>query len=101
MDESSTCADSMITDIVDDCEREKVNDLEQDEAVNEICDKLSDTNVSEPNELEDELEELQNKLEDYEENEYDEEACWQTEEWKNKEKHVFILSSAGKPIYSR
>lgn len=33
--------------------------------------------------------------------ENEEEIFWQTEEWKHKKKHVFILSSAGKPIYSR
>lgn len=29
-----------------------------------------------------------------------EEIYWQTWEWKSKQ-HIFILSSAGKPIYSR
>lgn len=32
--------------------------------------------------------------------EHEEEIYWQTAEWKSK-KHVFVLSSAGKPIYSR
>jgi len=27
--------------------------------------------------------------------------CSNDKEWREKEKHVFILSSAGKPIYSR
>lgn len=30
-----------------------------------------------------------------------EEECWQNPEWKERKKHVFILSAAGKPIYSR
>lgn len=33
--------------------------------------------------------------------ESDEEIFGQTAEWKRKKKHIFILSSAGKPIYSR
>lgn len=32
--------------------------------------------------------------------EHEEEVYWQTADWKSK-KHVFVLSSAGKPIYSR
>lgn len=31
---------------------------------------------------------------------HEEEIYWQTDEWKSKE-HIFVLSSAGKPIYSR
>ena len=31
----------------------------------------------------------------------EEEVLWQTSEWKHQKKHIFILSSAGKPIYSR
>jgi hypothetical protein len=30
-----------------------------------------------------------------------EEDYWQNPEWKERKKHVFILSAAGKPIYSR
>lgn len=30
----------------------------------------------------------------------EDEIYWQTSEWKRK-KHTFVLSSAGKPIYSR
>lgn len=30
-----------------------------------------------------------------------EENFWLTKEWQSKERHIFILSSAGKPIYSR
>lgn len=30
-----------------------------------------------------------------------EEEYWQNPEWKERKKHVFILSAAGKPIYSR
>lgn len=26
---------------------------------------------------------------------------WLTKDWQNKERHVFILSSSGKPVYSR
>lgn len=42
---------------------------------------------------------LNNNLKSSDEN--DEDICWQTDEWKSKEKHIFVLSSAGKPIYSR
>uniref|UniRef100_A0A8D8Z5F7 Vacuolar fusion protein MON1 homolog n=1 Tax=Cacopsylla melanoneura TaxID=428564 RepID=A0A8D8Z5F7_9HEMI len=29
------------------------------------------------------------------------ENFWLTKEWQNKERHIFILSSSGKPVYSR
>jgi hypothetical protein len=30
-----------------------------------------------------------------------EEECWNSVEWRCQRKHVFILSKAGKPVYSR
>lgn len=30
-----------------------------------------------------------------------EEECWNSMDWRSKKKHVFILSKAGKPVYSR
>ncbi len=47
-----------------------------------------------------EIEDLTAKLNDIKCSEGDEEVYWQTAEWKSK-KHIFVLSSAGKPIYSR
>jgi hypothetical protein len=29
------------------------------------------------------------------------EECWNSMDWRSKKKHVFILSKAGKPVYSR
>jgi hypothetical protein len=49
----------------------------------------------------DEVDELVTKLNNIPNNDGDEEVFWQTSEWKIKKKHIFILSSAGKPIYSR
>ena len=63
-----------------------------------------------PSNQDQEVEELITELKEVEElitelniecNDNDEEVFWQTNEWKHKKKHIFILSSAGKPIYSR
>lgn len=55
-------------------------EINEDCDINQLTTKLNDSFIS---------------------NENEEEIFWQTEEWKHKKKHVFILSSAGKPIYSR
>lgn len=113
MEESCSHENSTNTDTINCHEGDKkcenvstdtVNYHDTEKIVDEICDKISSTKVlvaDTDSELKNELEDLENKLDLDESLESNEEGSWQTQEWKNEEKHIFILSSAGKPIYSR
>ncbi|KAG8232572.1 hypothetical protein J437_LFUL012948 [Ladona fulva] len=59
-------------------------------------DQMQKNGVSEEDEKEDALATPVGSLSAAEETE-----CWQNAAWKRRKKHIFILSAAGKPVYSR
>lgn len=83
-------------------ESSNITEEENDEKVVEKITPTGDNELPSTSDHQDEdVEELVTALNNIPNDDGDEEVCWQTTEWKSHKKHIFILSSAGKPIYSR